>query len=210
MRLPDDVFETLKAERAKYGAVPNDRELGLLLNATAYAHRGQGFGLSRKDGGAHAPFPGGNPEYIAHDIIMLSDGTAWDCLIAAGAEAKPIQGESFMVTDPNRGWVRPVPVDAPPESPAPPPVPPAPDLSAVLAKLDRAIAFLDVIAVQNARVELCARGAESAAITAKLAAQGALEQATQAKLAAQSAVLKPAPKYIGKLWGATVVLRPEP
>ena len=120
MRLPDAVFATLVAERNRYGAVPTARQLGVILNNTAYTHRGEGFGLSRKDSGSNAPFPGGNPPFIAHDILMLSDGTAWDCLIAAGAESLPYQGESFLITDPNRAWVRPVPPDAQPEPPPPP------------------------------------------------------------------------------------------
>ena len=193
MRLPDAVFQTLCDERAKFGAIPNAEQLGIILNNTAWAHRGQGFGLSRKDNGAKAPFPGGDPPFIAHDILMLQDGTAWDCLIGAGAEAVPSQGESFVITDPAREWVAPV---------QPQGQPPPPDLGAVLAKLDdlRGLVSQAIVSAQDAFSE---------ARTAKLAAQGALEQATEAKLAAQSAALKPAPVYKAKLFGATVVLKPE-
>ena len=127
MRLPDDVFATLKDERAKFGPSPDDHQLGTILNNTAWHHHQQAigrFGLSHKVGGAVAHLPNGDT--IAQDILMLPDGTAWDCLVAAGSggPARPTQGESFVITDPARGWVPSIPT-----SPVPPP--PADELAAL-------------------------------------------------------------------------------
>ena len=55
MTLPDDVFASVVAERAKFGAVPTPTELGILLNRVAWTHRDHKngkFGVSRKVGGA--------------------------------------------------------------------------------------------------------------------------------------------------------------
>ena len=135
MRLPDDVFATLKAERARFGAVPTDEELGILLNRVAWAHRSAGFGLSRKVGGTVVPFPGGGT--ICHDVLQLEDGTAWDVLTAAGAESTPHQGESFIITDPRRPWVAPVdpgPVEEPTEPTEP--TEPSPEIDPLIARID--------------------------------------------------------------------------
>jgi len=95
-----------------------------MLNAVAWAHRAEGFGLSRKVGGTTVPFPGGGT--ICHDVLMLPAGTAWDVLIAAGGASTPYQGESFVITDPNRPWVAPVDPGVPIPTPIPIPIPPLP------------------------------------------------------------------------------------
>jgi len=144
MRLPDAVFATLKAERARFGATPTDVELGVLLNRVAWAHRADGFGLSRKVGGTTAPFPGGGT--ICHDVLQLRDGTAWDVLLAAGEGATPVQGDSFLITDPARPWVAPVDPGTPPmpEPPTPePPTPEPPDFAPVVAELAAQVAALE-------------------------------------------------------------------
>lgn len=145
MRLPDDVFATLKAERARFGAVPTDTELGILLNRVAWAHRLAGFGLSRKFGGVTVPFPGGGT--ICHDVLQLEDGTAWDVLLAAGAASTPVQGDSFLITDPARPWEAPVnpgggegPPPEPPGEPAPPSIP---DLTETLTRLAARVDLLE-------------------------------------------------------------------
>jgi len=146
MFLPDSVFDTLQRERNLLGSRPNAYALGVLLNAVAWEHRAEGFGLSRKVGGITVPFPGGGT--ICHDVLQLPDGTAWDVLLAAGEQATPIQGDSFTITDPARPWVAPVdpwtayfltepvlPVTWPvPPLLTAPPVPP--DLTIILDRLD--------------------------------------------------------------------------
>ena len=143
MRLPDDVFASVVAERAKFGAVPTPTELGILLNRVAWAHRDHKdgkFGVSRKVGGVVVPFPGGGT--IAQDVLMLPHGPYWDVLDRAGADAAPVQGESGIITDPRRYWVAPVdpmPTDTPgpePTDPVPEPTdPPAPspEIAALMA-----------------------------------------------------------------------------
>src|SRR3972149_1360644 len=93
MTLPDDVFASVVAERAKFGAVPTPTELGILLNRVAWTHRDHKngkFGVSRKVGGVVVPFPGGGT--IAQDALMLPHGPYWDVLDRAGADAAPGQG----------------------------------------------------------------------------------------------------------------------
>ena len=154
MRLPDNVFETLKAERAKYGVVPSDVELGRLLNATAWAHRLHGFGVSRKVGGTTVPMPGGGT--ICRDVLMLEDGTAWDVLVAAGGASTPTQGDSFLITDLARGWLAPVdpgeadePIPEPIPEPTPSPDPPG-DLNAIrylIARLNDRVTALEQVPI---------------------------------------------------------------
>ena len=149
MRLPDAVFATLRAERARFGVIPTDVKLGVLLNRVAWAHRDAGFGLSRKVGGTTVLFPGGGT--ICHDVLQLLDGTAWDVLLAAGEGATPVQGDSFLITDPARPWVAPVdpgmqptPEPPAPEPPTPePPIPEPPDLAPVIAALIVQVAALE-------------------------------------------------------------------
>ena len=146
MRLPDDVFASVVAERAKFGAVPTPTELGILLNRVAWTHRDHKngkFGVSRKVGGVVVPFPGGGT--IAQDVLMLPHGPYWDVLDRAGADAAPVQGESGIITDPRRYWVAPVdpmPTDTPgpePTDPVPEPTePPAPsaEIAALTARIE--------------------------------------------------------------------------
>jgi hypothetical protein len=137
MRLPDAVFTIVKEERARFGAIPTDVELGIMLNRMAW-RAGVGFGLSRKDSSTRAPFPGGGS--IAHDVLMRQDGTAWDVLHAAGAAATPVQGESFVITDPARGWIAPVDPDR--VTPPGPSLPPGSELEHRFAVLEARVAHL--------------------------------------------------------------------
>ena len=145
MTLPDDVFASVVAERAKFGAVPTPTELGILLNRVAWTHRDHKngkFGVSRKVGGVVVPFPGGGT--IAQDVLMLPHGPYWDVLDRAGADAAPVQGESGIITDPRRYWVAPVdpmPTDTPgpePTDPTEPTDPPAPsaEIAALTARIE--------------------------------------------------------------------------
>jgi hypothetical protein len=138
MRLPDDVFASVVAERALFGEVPTSTELGLILNRAAWPHRNHPagtFGVSHKVGGKVAIFPGGGT--IGEDVLMLPDGTYWDVLIKAGAEATPHQGESKIITDPDRYWVAPVdpgPFKEPTE-PTDPPMP-SPEIDPLIARIE--------------------------------------------------------------------------
>jgi len=119
--LPEPVCATLRAERATYGATPTSAELGALLNAVAWAHRADGWGLSAKAAGSRCPWPG--PGDVACDILhRRTDGLIWDVLIAAGERAEPSCVEALgPQTDPERPWV--APVDPGGGAPPPPPGP---------------------------------------------------------------------------------------
>jgi len=137
------VLDTLIAERAKIGPVydtvtlpdgttkqvdhrpyPTPEQLGALLNAVAWAHRAEGWGLSAKPGGYNVPMPNG--ARIASDILHnRNDNVIVDCLIAAGERSEPTWNVLGPMTDPNRPWVAPTdPGTAPPVDPPLPPVEP--------------------------------------------------------------------------------------
>jgi len=138
------VFETVTAERAKIGPVfdwvtladgtrqrvdytpyPTPEQLGVLLNAVAWAHRAEGWGLSAKPSGNSVPAPDGTR--IAADILHnRNDNVIVDCLIAAGERSEPTWNVIGPMTDPSRPWVAPTapegtPVDPPVDPPDPPP-----------------------------------------------------------------------------------------
>jgi hypothetical protein len=134
------VLDTLIAERAKIGPVydtvllpdgttqqvdhrpyPTPEQLGALLNAVAWAHRAEGWGLSAKPSGNNIPAPDGTR--IAADILHnRTDNVIVDCLIAAGERSEPTWQVLGPMTDPLRPWVAPT---APSETPVdPPPIDP--------------------------------------------------------------------------------------
>lgn len=136
MRLPDHVFATVQRVAAKYPGSASDETLAKALNEIAWAHREEGFGLSRKEGGRRVKHP--ILGEIAEDILQLPDGTHWDVFESAGHgnPLKPHQGESIVPNTP-RKWVAPVDPGGEVLIPAPNPpvtVPPgyscqAPDIS---------------------------------------------------------------------------------
>jgi hypothetical protein len=100
--------------------------------------------VSRKEQGTRGTRYDGQD--CCHDVIMLRDGTYWDCLNAAGGATVPTWGQpSGTITDPSRGWLAPIPPQG--TTPVPPdPDPPQPpsDLDARVARLEawaRALAF---------------------------------------------------------------------
>jgi hypothetical protein len=104
--LPD-----VQAERAKItDAHPSPAQLGTMLNAIAWKHRGDGWGLSRKTGGTKCPSIVGD---IACDILHhRPSNTLYDVFGAAGAEAIPQWGAVPYHNDPNgRPWVAPAGID---------------------------------------------------------------------------------------------------
>jgi hypothetical protein len=109
-RLPDHVYQTLKDICAAYpwSVVQSDEHLGELLNAVAWRHRAEGWGLSRKTGGRHVDSPAGP---IAEDILQTQDGHHYDVLgsAARGNPLRPWQAESIGIIDLRaRPWVAPV------------------------------------------------------------------------------------------------------
>ncbi len=124
MRLPDEVFATLKAVCAAYPftVVQTASDLGAILNRVAWIHRADGWGLSRKDFGTCVPSPVG---LVAEDVLHHKPSNFhWDVLAAAavGAPLKPIQTDAIgPMTDPRRPWVAPVdPGGVAPSIPTPP------------------------------------------------------------------------------------------
>jgi hypothetical protein len=109
-RLPDDVFATLQAVCAAYpyAAVQSAADLGAVLNRVAWAHRGEGWGVSRKDFGTCVPSPVG---LIAEDVLHHQPTNLhWDVLAGAGVgqPLRPIQTDAIgPMTDPRRPWVAP-------------------------------------------------------------------------------------------------------
>jgi hypothetical protein len=149
-RLPDHVYRTLKDICAAYpwGTVQSDTHLGEILNAVAYIHRAEGWGLSRKTGGRNVDSPVG---LIAEDILQTPDGHHYDVLGSAGhgLPLRPNQADSIGIIDlRSRPHVEPVEHrlswesgggTPEPDRPTDPVVTPptSVDLSAVMAALSR-------------------------------------------------------------------------
>jgi hypothetical protein len=144
----DAVVKSLHEERAKYGATMNDDECAELVNAVAWKHRDEGWGLSGKNFGTHGTLHDGTQ--VAHDILHYRPtNKIWDVLTGAGAHSTPIRafGPGGPPPGSNRPWVAPVaPVGAvtPPVTPVTPPVtpPPSSDLGAKLNELIGHVAAL--------------------------------------------------------------------
>ncbi|HBB49689.1 TPA: hypothetical protein DEQ22_03205 [Candidatus Nomurabacteria bacterium] len=103
---PLSLLSDVQAERAKYGAIVQDAELGALLNAVAWKNRDAGWGLSRKDFGEQCSSPVGQ---IACDILYHKpSNTIFDVLYAAGEVSTPTWDALGQNTDTRRPWVAPV------------------------------------------------------------------------------------------------------
>lgn len=144
--MPDSLLPDLHAERAKYPERLQDPEDAAdILNAVAWKHRADGWGLSAKPRGNNV-FSEGHGKFVAYDILHHKPtDTLWD--VATG------EWENFVPQwahqpehhhDPDRPWLAPVkpaedapepePVPTPEPTPTPSPVPPV-DLTPVLAQL---------------------------------------------------------------------------
>jgi len=130
-------LETLRALRPSYPRTLSGDQLGELLNAAAWAHRDQGYGLLSKPNGANCrqPWTG---KAISKDILMLApDGRIFDCLIDAGGVSTPTWHEKAPI---NPGLfvaaVDPAGLDLPP----PPPLPRPPTGGTKLKPYDDALA----------------------------------------------------------------------
>jgi len=156
------VLDTLNQLRAGYGPTMTDDECVALINAAAWAHRAEGYGLSRKDAGT------GGTRYdgvrLCHDVIMLQNGQAWDVLTGAGAQSTPTWGSVGVITDPSRGWVAPIAPQGTGTGTTPPPVV-TPPVAGLTEDQVRAIVRAELLAVA-AKFE--ALGQEMTAALAKL------------------------------------------
>jgi hypothetical protein len=140
------IVDSLQAERRKYGATMNDDECVELINAVAWAHRDDGWGLSGKDFGKHGVRHDG--VQVAHDVLHhRPTNKIWDVLGAAGAQSTAPRsagdlGPGGPPPGSNRPWVAPVPprgtATQPGNGGAVTPPPPPPD-GAVVAKLNELI-----------------------------------------------------------------------
>lgn len=130
--MPDSLFDSVVAERAKYANPPTADQCVELLNAVAYAHRDKGWGLSRKESGSHGVRRDGVP--CALDILHHQpSNTLVDCLRDAGGASEPAWSEIGPPPSSDRIWVAPIaPADAPTPDPPPvtPPVTPSPNMPA--------------------------------------------------------------------------------
>jgi hypothetical protein len=204
----DAVVRSLADERAKYGATLNDDECAELVNAVAWKHRADGWGLSGKNFGTHGTLHDGTQ--VAHDILHhRPTNRIWDVLTGAGAHSTPIRsfGPGGPPPGSNRPWVAPIaprgaPQPEPPPQPAPTPTPTV-DLAPLLAKLDILTAE-----VASLRGELAA--IRSAADTAAFESTNAAVRASEIKTGLEvlpSRITFPA--YEGKVLSFSTTLRPK-
>jgi hypothetical protein len=204
------VVQSLQQERQKYGATMNDDECVELINAVAWKHRADGWGLSGKTFGKHGVRHDG--EQVAHDVLHhRPTNKIWDVLGAAGAQSTPPRsagdlGPGGPPPGSNRPWVAPVaprgaPEPQPQPQPQPTPQPPPPvDLSGIEARL----------AVQERQIETILRLLESLEPDVRKAAFEAFNAASRAS-EIKTAVEQPGdwPVYTGRFFGTSVTLRPQ-
>jgi len=82
-------LDTLVELRKTYPTPMTNGQLGELLNAVAWKHRAEGYGLLAKPNGAHCLQPQtGTP--IARDILASTAGKHFDVLVDAEGAAKPV------------------------------------------------------------------------------------------------------------------------
>lgn len=120
------IRDTLNALRANYGPTMSNDECVELINAAAWAHKSEGWGLSLKDFGTYGVRWDGVG--CCHDVLMLKDGRYWDVLTSAGGASVPTFSDSpgGRITDPRRGWIAPIQPQAgtvPTPNPTPTPTP---------------------------------------------------------------------------------------
>ena len=86
-------LDTLVALRKTYPTPMSNNQLGELLNAVAWQHRAEGYGLLAKPQGANCLQPQTGTR-VSRDILMLAgSGRIFDVLIDAEGKATPTWGE---------------------------------------------------------------------------------------------------------------------
>jgi hypothetical protein len=141
-----NLLESVRAERAKYGARMTDDQCAELCNAVAWRHRGEGWGTSRKVSGTRGRLPNG--QEIAHDILHYAPSNELvDILTAAGAESQPTWTPVGPPQSADRTWVAPV-------DPATWSAPPAPPVVVPTVPAGPSVAdVLDVVTALRAEVQ---------------------------------------------------------
>lgn len=146
----ENLFEDVRAERAKYPAGQISAEnIAKVLNAVAWKHRAEGWGLLRKGAGNSCPL---NGIYISCDVLVHAPSvTHWDALRNAEGDGTGTAEPQFnpdgpCVLSPSSGcemrnFQAPFAPDGAPASPPntpppPPPPPPSVDFAPLLQRLD--------------------------------------------------------------------------
>ena len=147
----ENLLQTIREERTRFGATLSHDECARLCNAVAWRHRAQGFGVSAKSGGTYGTLPNG--VRIAHDILHhLPSNQLVDILTAAGEASIPAWQPVGPPQSADRVWVAPVDpatFGPAPVAPQPPVVGPSPVTgpdSAVLDAVQALAARLDLLA----------------------------------------------------------------
>jgi len=102
-------LETLKRLRPAYSTPMSKDQLGAYLNAVAWTHRADGYGLLKKPTGSNCRQPQ-TGTLISSDILCKVEGKnllLWDVLIGSGEKAVPTWGAKKSLQDLSR-WVAPV------------------------------------------------------------------------------------------------------
>jgi hypothetical protein len=82
-------LDTLVELRKTYPTPMSNSQLGELLNAVAWKHRAEGYGLLAKPNGAHCLQPQ-TGTLVARDILASTAGKHFDVLVDAEGAAKPV------------------------------------------------------------------------------------------------------------------------
>lgn len=146
--MPDSLLADLQAERAKY---PERLEFSTdaadILNAVAWKHRSDGWGLSAKPSG-NAVHSIAHSQPVAYDILHHKPtDTLWDVATGEWENFIPQWSQAEHHHNPERPWLAPVqplsdvPAPTPEPSPEPPRVEPAP----VVCKCDEVLAELQAL-----------------------------------------------------------------
>lgn len=149
--MPDSLLADLEAERAKYPArLVGSVDAAAILNAVAWKHRGDGWGLSAKPSGNHV-WSIGHQEWVAYDILHHKPtDTLWDVATGEWENFIPQWSQAEHHHNPERPWLAPVkPLS---DVPAPTPTIPVPEVPMLIAQRDI------IAAVTEAKAEVEALG----------------------------------------------------
>lgn len=117
-------LQTLERLRPNYPTPMSPEENGRFINEVCWTQREAGYGMLKKNPGqTHAVLPNG--ALVARDVLMLADGTAWDCLQDSDGAAVPVWSSIAPVSP--TGFVAPLATNPTPEpipEPIPTPIPP--------------------------------------------------------------------------------------
>lgn len=135
-------LQTLKALRLMYGTPMTPEENGALLNATAWLHRAEGYGVYYKPAGNNCPMPNGL--LISRDILYnKTTGIGYDCLQDSEGAGVPVWVEAHGLKIEN--WTAPIDPGGVIEPPVPPtPIPPQPPVEVPQPPVTSYSQFLNV------------------------------------------------------------------